>query len=240
MIRMIASCSAGLLLGMILQRAGLTSHDGGQAAAGFLSRPHARTVLYALGLGMVFNALLCYLAVTDVELLDVRPLDSTLLLSGVLFGAAAGLCGATPATLLAGLGGGRFVESLCGLLGCAAGALLVRLLPVRLLPDLFSPVEGTLFRLTLTDPFLFGGAFASLACAGVLVCVCALLIRPRPASPPAADPPAAPEAEEGSLFDEAPDMEHPSGDTPAPPSGGAIPADDLPNDDDDPPFLPDQ
>lgn len=172
--------ACGVLLGLALQAAGLTRREGLNGALALTSGRQVRRALYALGLGMILMALLCWLAVIDVDQLIIVPLDADVLLGGLIFGLAAGACGAVPLTMAAGVGGGRLTESVCGLAGCAAGAALAGILPQRVAAGLFTPLEGTIFRLTLWDPYLLGGAFLSLACIGLVICVLALFARVRP------------------------------------------------------------
>lgn len=168
----------GFLLGAAIQLAGFSHQEPVRQAVCLSDWASARVLLDTLGLGMMMTACLCYLAVIDVDLLEMVPLTSNLLLGGILFGAAVGFSGFLPGTILAGVGGGRFIESLLAVLGCVAGRLIVSLLPSFPLPSLFPPLEGTLFHLTLKDPNLLGGSFAALACLGALVCVTSLLFRP--------------------------------------------------------------
>lgn len=238
----------GLALGLAIQQCGAADRDRVLRTAACKSKSGARIVLCGLGIGMILTALLCWLAVIDVDLLRIVPLTGTLLCSALLFGAGVGLCGATPFTLLGGLGAGRFTESLCGVAGCAVGAWLGSYLPQGIDVPLFSPVEGTLFRLTLTDPFLLGGSFASLACTGAVLWVISLFLRivpaPLPSEPEAthdapvvADPPDDDPlpASESAIPPETPDgaQEHPDTipqEPPEPPT--PIPPSDEPGDDD--------
>lgn len=166
----------GLLFGLAAQGGGFSRREGVTGAVGFLRWDSARTALYTLGLGMILTAGLCYLAVIDVDQLLIAPLHAGMLLGGVVFGVAMGAGGLLPGTALCGIGGGRLIESVSGALGCVAGAWLGSLLPVERLQTLFTPLEGTLFYLTLRDPQLLSGGFLALACLGVVVCVAALCV----------------------------------------------------------------
>ncbi len=176
----------GLLFGLAAQGGGFSRREGVSGAVGFLRWDSARTALYTLGLGMILTAGLCYLAVIDVDQLLIAPLHAGMLLGGVVFGIAMGAGGLLPGTALCGIGGGRLLESLCGAVGCVAGAWLGSLLPVERLQTLFTPLEGTLFHLTLRDPQLLSGSFLALACLGVVVCVAALCV-PRGRRPESED-----------------------------------------------------
>ena len=112
----------GLLVGMAVQQCGFSLPENVGGAATFRSGAGARCVRYLLGLGMVLCAALSYLAVIDVDEVEVVPLSGGTVLGGVLFGLAVGLAGLLPATSLTGLGGGRLLESLCGVVGCVGGA----------------------------------------------------------------------------------------------------------------------
>lgn len=208
----------GMLLGAAVQCAGFTRREQLRSALAWRSPAGVRTLLYTAGLGMAAAALLCWLAVVDVDLLAIGPLNGSVLAGGVLFGAAMGLCGATPFTFAAGAGGGRLLESLCGLAGCALGAWAAQWVPQRLADGLFPPVYGTLYRLTLKDPWLLGGSFGALACTGVVVCVLALAVRlpeaapvhiaqeePPQAAPNTADPDTSPDAGDDHAKEDEPD-----------------------------------
>lgn len=166
----------GLWVGMALQVSGFSG--AAQLSGEWAGRRSAaqRALLYTLGLGMMLSALLCWLAVIDVDWIEVAPLHAGTILGGIMFGMAAGLTEMTPATALTGLGGGRFWESLCGVLGCAAGAALGSRLPLEGVQALAPRAEGTLFHLTLRDGFALPGGFSTLACLGLLVCTVALMI----------------------------------------------------------------
>lgn len=166
----------GLWVGMALQVSGFSgaAQLSGERAGRWGAAQ--RALLYTLGLGMMLSALLCWLAVIDVDWIEVAPLHAGTILGGIMFGMAAGLTGMTPATALTGLGGGRFWESLCGVLGCAAGAALGSRLPLEGVQALAPRAEGTLFHLTLRDGFALPGGFSALACLGLLVCTVALMI----------------------------------------------------------------
>ncbi len=184
--QMLVYGALGLLFGLAAQGGGFSRREGVSGAVGFLRWDSARTALYTLGLGMILTAGLCYLAVIDVDQLLIAPLHAGMLLGGVVFGIAMGAGGLLPGTALCGIGGGRLLESLCGAVGCVAGAWLGSLLPVERLQTLFTPLEGTLFHLTLRDPQLLSGSFLALACLGVVVCVAALCV-PRMRRPESED-----------------------------------------------------
>ena len=209
----------GLWVGMALQVSGFSG--AAQLSGERAGRRGAaqRALLYTLGLGMMLSALLCWLAVIDVDWIEVAPLHAGTILGGIMFGMAAGLTGMTPATALTGLGGGRFWESLCGVLGCAAGAALGSRLPLEGVQALAPRAEGTLFHLTLRNGFALPGGFSALACLGLLVCTVALMI------PMAREQDAPPEEElpdgvspDGVSTDGAarPEMEEPTAEAPLP------------------------
>lgn len=168
----------GLLLGLTLYWTGLSRPEGLRAAMALRCCHPLRSLLYAIGVPMALTALLCYLAVIDVDGITVLPLTAGALAGGALFGIAAGLCGFTPLTAFAGLGSSRWPEALCTLAGCLAAALA--------LPHLTAPLEAlralppqsatTLFEVTLDEPFLLGGGFLGQACAGLLLMAIAVCV----------------------------------------------------------------
>lgn len=168
----------GLLMGLLLHWAGF-SRPGALRDALALRRSTAlRSALYALGLAMALTALLCWLAVIDVDGIVVLPLSAGTLAGGVLVGVAAGLCGYTPGTAFAGLGGGAAAEALCVLGGALLAALLLPALdgPLAALQALPPRSDATLFRVTLDEPFLLGGGFRGQACAGLLLMAVAVCV----------------------------------------------------------------
>lgn len=179
---MIGGC-LGLLLGITIQACGFSRREGLDGAVAFRHGAGVRTLLYTIGLGMMLTSVLCWLAVIDVDLLRIHPLHSGVLIGGALCGLAIGISGRTPVTMLCALGGERVLEALCGIAGCVAGAWLAPLLPVDGLQTLFTPVEGTLFRLTLNDPWLLSGGTLAFLCLGVLLCCTALFVPMRLVSP---------------------------------------------------------
>ncbi len=178
----------GLLLGILLHWTGLTHPAGVRCALG-LQRSHAaRSAWYAVGCAMLLTALLCWLAVIDVDTIAVYPLHGGVLLGGAVFGVAAGLCGFTPMTAFAGVGASRPVEALCALAGCFLAAMLP--LPEGLLASLPPHSDATLFRVTLDEPFLLGGGFLAQGCTGLLLMVIGACIpSPRRPAAPAEEPP---------------------------------------------------
>lgn len=178
----------GLLTGLLLRWAGFFRADNLRMALG-LRRARSgwfdplRSGLTAIGYAMALTALLCWLAVIDVDDIDVLALSLGAGLGGGVFGVAAGLCGFTPTTAFAGLGAGNAAEALCVLAGCFAGSWLLSPLEGLLSPLRTAPpyAAATLFKMTLDDPFLLSGGFLAQGCAGLLLAVIALCIpSPRP------------------------------------------------------------
>lgn len=198
----------GLLLGLTLHWTGLSRPQGLRSAIG-LRRSHAlRSALQTLGMLLALAALLMWLAVIDVDEIAVLPVTAGVLLGGALFGMAAGLCGFTPLTAFAALGGGAFAEAVCAVAGGFLGALLLPVL--QGIPALTGPMlSATLFQTTLDEPFLLGGGFLGQACAGALLTAIALCIpsnRRQPEAEPApAEEPEVPETPEESAASVEPD-----------------------------------
>lgn len=174
----------GLLLGLLLHWTTLDRPAPLRQALGLHRSLALRSALTAVGWSMALTALLCWLAVIDVDRISVLPLSLGSILGGLLLGVGAGLCGFTPTTAFAGLGGSSSpLEALCVLLGCGVCALLLPSLEGILTP-LFTAApyaHATLFKVTLDEDFLLGGGFLGQACAGLLPIVIALCIpSPRP------------------------------------------------------------
>lgn len=173
----------GLLTGLLLHWGMFYRSDGLRSALGLRRSLPLRTGLTALGWGLLLTALLMWLAVIDVDGVEVLPLSFGVLAGGVVFGIAAALCGFTPTTAFAGLGAGNAPEALCALLGCFAGTQLLPPLSGLLTPlRTAAPyIAATLFKVTLDEPFLLSGGFLGLGCTGGLLAVIALCIpSPRP------------------------------------------------------------
>ena len=187
----------GWLLGFTLHRTGLGRPRGLRDALS-LRRSHAlRSALALMGYALAVTALLGYLAVIDVDLIEVLPLSAGVLLGGTLLGIAAALAGFTPITALTGLGGGHALEAAATLLGFAAASLLTPMLPLQALHHAPPYLHATLFRVTLDEPFLLGGGFGALALTGILLVIIALCIpapRPQPMNTPAPETPPPPDA----------------------------------------------
>ena len=178
----------GLVLGIAVQRMGLTRRECLRQTAALRNRQALRVLLMSLGLSALLVSLLMWLAVIDVDELRVVPLHGGTVLGGLLFGAVIGWTGQTPGSAAASLGGDRFFEGACGVAGCLAGAALLP--AVRsVFPAIRSllPESGlTWFRVTLDKPYLFAGGFLGPGCAGLLLLALSLCIRrERPASAPA-------------------------------------------------------
>lgn len=182
----------GLVAGMALRRMGVTRREVLRPSLTGRRREGLRALVMLPGWAALMAAPLAWLAVIDVDLLAPLPLHAGTLLGAAVFGAAAGWTGLTPATALAALGGDRLLESLCALAGCLAAGLCVPAAESWLarLRGLFPPAQGTLFRVTLDEPFLLGGGFLALGCWGALLLAVGLCIRRRPAADaPAAEAP---------------------------------------------------
>lgn len=161
----------GLMTGLVLHWGRLSHAQGLRSALGLRRSLTLRTALTALGWGILLTALLMWLAVVDVDQVDVLPLTLGTLLGGALFGICAGLCGYTPTTAFAGLGSNNALEALSVIAGCFAATALSPSLE-RLLSPLHAPwVDTTLFKVTLDEPYLFSGAFLGLGCLGALLAV---------------------------------------------------------------------
>lgn len=183
----------GLLLGLTLHWAGFSRTQTLRDTLALRRRGGLRSGLYGLGLAMALTAFLCWLAVIDVDTIVVLPLSAGTLAGGVLFGMAAGLCGFTPGTAFAGLGGGTALEALSAIAGGLLAALLLPALdgPLTALRALPPRSAAMLFEVTLDEPFLLGGGFLGQGCAGLLLMAIAVCI-PSPRLivpvPPAAEP----------------------------------------------------
>lgn len=175
----------GLLVGLLLHWTGFSRSEGLQHALGLHRSLTLRCGLTAVGWSIAITALLCWLAVIDVDTIEVLPLSAGTLLGGLVLGIAAGLCGFTPSTAFAGLGADKALEALCVLAG---SGLMTLLLPA--LDDLLSPLRTlapysatTLFEVTLDEPFLLGGGFLGLGSTGlVAVAIAMCVLPPRTAS----------------------------------------------------------
>lgn len=182
----------GLLLGLTLHWTGFTQPEALPRAMALRRSHPLRSGLHALGSALTLTALLCWLAVIDVDTIEVLPLTAGALAGGAIFGAAAGLCGYTPVTAFAGLGGGSALESLCTIAGCFAATLMLPWLsgPFTALQSAGPQSATTLFRMTLDEPFLLDGGFLAQGCVGFLLTAIAVCIpspRPAAAEPPSAD-----------------------------------------------------
>ncbi len=168
----------GLFLGLALQWTGFHRPESLRAILALRRSYALRSGLYALGFAMAATALLCWLAVIDVDTIEVLPLSAGALAGGAVLGVAAGLCGFTPGTAFAGLGGGPALPALCTLAGCLAGTWLLPLLEELFvaLRTLGPHSDATLFQVTLDEPFLLDGGFLGQGCAGLLLMVIALCI----------------------------------------------------------------
>ncbi len=202
----------GLLLGLATQLGGYTRPEGLKSALGWRRGAPIKTLLYALGLSMAMVALLCWLAVLDVDEIEVLPLSGGVLLGAALAGIAAGWLGYLPWTAIGGVGGGRTLEALCVAAGCLLGTWGMELLPNLADGALALPPQcgATLFQMTLDEPYLLGGGFLSQGCVGLALMIAALCIpmpkaeeAPEPATaptPPLALPPAPEEAREETFI----------------------------------------
>ena len=169
-----ASC--GLLLGMSLSAARLISPDGLRDTLRFRPSHALKATLWALGTAIAAMALLCWLAVMDIDRIVPLPLHAGTLAGGMLFGVCAALCGFTPGTALAGIASRKPMRALCAALGCLAGAWLVRYVPTEAIHGLWEAPAGTLFRMTLTEPYWFGGGFLRQGCIGLAMMLLGLLM----------------------------------------------------------------
>lgn len=174
----------GLLLGLVLRWTGLAHPQGLRLALGLRRSYALRSALTAAGWGLALIAVLAWLAVLDVDTITVIALHGGSLIGGVLFGVAAALCGYTPLTAFAGLGGperghgGQALEALCTLAGCFAALWLLPSLdgPIAALAALPPHVEATLFRITLDKPYLLEGGFLGHVCLGLVLIAAAMCI----------------------------------------------------------------
>lgn len=193
----------GLLTGLLLHWGQFSRAEGLRHALGLRRSLTLRTGLTALGWGVLLTSLLMWLAVIDVDRVDVLPLSLGTLLGGALFGVCAGLCGFTPTTAFAGLP--RNLDALCVIVGCFAGTLLSPALNGLLAP-LHTPwTSTTLFQVTLDEPWLLSGGNLGLGALGALLATWGLCVpSPKPVIVPdeviaeraaeAEDPPSAEES----------------------------------------------
>lgn len=190
----------GLLTGFMLYWTGLCHPTGLSRALSLRRSTELRSSLSAVGYGMLLAALLGWLAVLDVDRIEVLPLTAGTLLGGALLGVCCALCGFTPSTAFAGVGGGSpaisvVPEALSVLLGCLG---MTWLLPF--LSGFTAPLQGlrysaaTLFRVTLDEPWLLEGGFLGLGCLGLLLVTIAICVpNPRRVQSPVSAEASAPE-----------------------------------------------
>lgn len=164
----------GLLTGLLLHWGQFSRAEGLRHALGLRRSLTLRTGLTALGWGVMLTALLMWLAVLDVDRVDVLPLSLGTMLGGTLFGVCAGLCGFTPTTAFAGLP--RSLEALFVIAGCSAGTLLSPALGGFLNPLRSVWADATLFQVTLDEPWLLSGSFLGLGCLGALLAAWGLCV----------------------------------------------------------------
>lgn len=196
MMEVILAGGAGLALGMVMQRLHLHRREDVRCAVGLLAPQVLRKLLLALGAGVMFTALLMWLAVIDIDTVAAPVLDGGTLLGGVVFGTVLGWSGMGPGTSGVVLGADRFFEGACAVAGCAAGALVLPYAE-KVFPALRGWLEGggyTLFRVTLDEPFLFAGGFLGQGCVGLLIVIAGLCVRRAHEEPPQEAPAAAPAA----------------------------------------------
>ena len=178
----------GLLTGLLLHWGQFSRAEGLRHALGLRRSLTLRTGLTALGWGVLLTSLLMWLAVIDVDRVDVLPLSLGTLLGGALFGVCAGLCGFTPTTAFAGLP--RNLDALCVIVGCFAGTLLSPALDGLLTP-LHTPwTSTTLFQVTLDEPWLLSGGNLGLGALGALLATWGLCVpSPKPVIVEPTEPP---------------------------------------------------
>lgn len=187
----------GLLLGIAQVRMQLHRREKLRRAVACKAVDLLRCLLLTLGAGTLLAALMMWLAVIDVDTLNVWPLDGGTLVGGLVFGVALGYTGVTPATSGALLGAGPTLEGLCAMAGCLAGGLL---LPFA--EQLFTPLRSwldagsaTWFQVTLDKPYWFAGGFLGQGCIGLAFVVLSLCLhRPSPPQPAPENPPSITEA----------------------------------------------
>ena len=160
-------------------------------ALGMRQRSLWRMLLIALGTATVCVAFLGWLAVLDVDHLEILPLNGTLVVGCLILGAAMGFTGYTPGSMLAQLGGGKPLAGLCAVAGGVAGAVCYGWIasPVEAINGWFPEITGTLSRTTLTSPFLLSGGFLLHGTVGVILLAVGLCVggeRPGQAESPQA------------------------------------------------------
>lgn len=114
----------GLLLGMALFAARLLSPENLRDTLRLRPSHAAKATVWALGVAIAGMALLCWLAVMDIDRITPLPLHMGSLLGGALFGVCAALSGYTPGTALPGVAGKTPLTALCAALGCLSGGFL--------------------------------------------------------------------------------------------------------------------
>ena len=166
----------GLLLGMALFAAQLISPDGLRDTLRFRPSHAVKATVWALGVAIACMALLCWLAVMDIDRIAPLQLHFGTLVGGAIFGVCAALGGYTPATAMPGVAGRKPLGALCAALGCLAGGLLVRKLPAAAIQRLWEAPAGTLFRMTLEEPYWFAGGFSRQGAIGLALMLLGLLM----------------------------------------------------------------
>lgn len=171
----------GLLTGLLLHWSGFSRQEGLRRGLGLRRSIPLLSGLTAVGWAMAVTALLCWLAVIDVDSIAVLPLSFGALAGGAVLGIAAGLCGCTPSTAFAGLGAGNAAQALCVLMGCAAMSLFL-----PRLEGVLSPLRqaepycaAMLFNVTLDKPYLLDGGFLGQGAVGLVAVAAAMAVTVR-------------------------------------------------------------
>lgn len=169
---------AGIFLGLTLQSSSLIHPVQLRSALALRSGSSLKIVLACLGWGAILTSFLGWLAVLDVDLLQVQPLSGAVLIGGAFFGLGVTLSGRTPLTSLGGIGGSAFVESFCTAAGCILGTMFFPFLNhwTATLSALPPSISGTFFCVTLDESFLYQGGFLGQGCIGAFLLALALWI----------------------------------------------------------------
>lgn len=166
----------GLMLGLTLHGAWLQNPDDWRDVWGMKRSCTLKAVLWAVGLSVALMAFLCYLAVMDVDRIEPLPLHAGSILGGVAFGVLAAICGFTPGTALVGLSGRKPLQACCTAVGCLLGAWLATLIPWDAVQNLWRAPAGTLFRMTLDEPYWLEGGFFRQGCIGLALMLLGMVI----------------------------------------------------------------
>ncbi len=140
----------------------------------------AKVILFAIGFASSLLTIANWIGIFDVSHLEVKPINTGVIIGGIIFGLGFGYAGTCPGTCAGAVGTENIKLAISGILGGLFGAFIFSITYGKIYDmGLISSFDGgklTLFKLSSEFPSVFNMGWSGLLLAGVLFMILAYVM----------------------------------------------------------------